>query len=457
MEKHPPRCKVLVPVLRRIAVSPLARNRSHIVGRILGPRTFFFTRGEAKKRDHFLQLGRFFSPSQAAACWRWLNFLHHQAGQKPVVNVNLDETAIKLMPNRRIGFMVARARHVRRSPQSLSSTATKTQLRGTFTHVCLVCDNAALQPHLPQFLIMSEALFTKTEMQGFRQNLPSNIVLLHRPSSWMKANIFQVVLQMLKTVVQEHLGDWQIVFTADCYKAHITQNVWKTCTDLDIFYAVIPAKLTWAIQPCDTHVFAKLKKMLQDKCMQAMLRSQSGSLSKDMLVTALISTVVELLNPGDWKKAFNDNGLCGPGSLISQRVLQKLNYDAPPNVGHDLPTLQQLQSVWPKNAIIPVQNVFGCFLPKRPSSRGQPVVEREHRAITRSMSAAASQAIVVGASSSSAACPPPLPPPAMAPPPLVPPALRPSSAPLLLRRLPSRPQQHTEQPPVKLPRTDSRH
>ncbi len=362
-----------------------------------------------------------------------MNFLAHQAGDRKKVFINLDETNIKLMPKMRCGFLVTKARKMKRSSRGLAACATKAQLRGSFTHVGIVCDSVALQKHLPQWLIVSKSLFTKADIEMVRLHLPGNMKVIHKKSAWMDGETFTLLLKEIKEKVQQLEPDTQIILSADCFKAHLTHAIWRTCVNQSIFYGVIPSKLTWALQPCDTHVFALLKRKLQEHCMQKLLATPDGVLTKEALMGSLVSAISEVVCDRDWSIAFSHTGLVGHQRDVTGRLLGKLALESLEHVGHEVPTLQQLMTVLPKGFTIPLDLVFGCFLPRRVHGDGHHAVSR-HRAVTRSMSAAsASSSCAAAAIAPAPPCPPP-PAAAMPPPPLPPPA---SPPPPRLLRLPS--------------------
>ncbi len=92
------------------------------------------------------------------------------------------------------------------------------------------------------------------------------------------------VLLVLQKSLAHLLDTHQIFLTADAYRAHVTLEVWKPCVKHQILYCVIPAKLTWALQPCDTHVFASYKHRLQTVCQGAIVDSATGKLSLEVLL-----------------------------------------------------------------------------------------------------------------------------------------------------------------------------
>ena len=85
------------------------------------------------------------SLEEAMASWQWFRFLLAQVppGRKPLI-LNLDETSIRVWYEPRLGLR-ARAGNRRAGPAPTRQTS-RGLLRKAFTHVAVICDDAALQP-----------------------------------------------------------------------------------------------------------------------------------------------------------------------------------------------------------------------------------------------------------------------------------------------------------------------
>ena len=309
--------------------------------------------------------------------------MHKQCHQKRPLHINMDETSVKLLPEQGLGYLSAKACVLRRSPRGLVYSAPRGRTRSAFSYVCLVADDLDIQRVIPQVLMVSKKVVPAVQVLAIRRLLPPNIHIWHMDSAWTTTDKMIALIRMLKKSLAGKIEDRQIILTADCFRAHITQAVWKACKTHNIFYAVIPAKMTWALQPCDTHVFASLKRNLQQKCQEAMIATADGSLTTESLFACLVSCIGEVVCSRSWTHAFRDTGLQGDQSAVSARVLNQLGFVDTPLVGNDLPTLQMLQSIFPKNAVIPIMLVFGCFLGGAGAIETIPV---PGRIVTRSVS-----------------------------------------------------------------------
>jgi hypothetical protein len=305
----------------------------------------------------------FWISCQEIGLWRWSNFLHSQIKSgKEALHVNLDETGIRMHQVSGQGLLVTAARQQKRKAESLAQYASTKMLRGNFTHVALICDNDEAQKLLPQILIVNKHMVTEQQHHALVSGLPPNVILLRRHTAWMTSELMTRVLAVIKQSLAPFLDTHQIFLTADAYRAHVTTDVWKHCVKNSILYCLVPSKLTWALQPCDTHVFALYKHRLQTICQNVAVDSATGKLSLEAIVKGVCQCIAEILEGRSWASAFTDTGLTGSQAQVSQRVQAKLSFAAIPDAGSELPTLAQLQYVFPRNAVLPIDNIFGMFL-----------------------------------------------------------------------------------------------
>jgi hypothetical protein len=135
--------------------------------------------------------------------------------------------------------------------------------------------------------------------------------------------------------------------TAGAYRAHVANEVWQQCVKNNILCRVAPAKLTWVLHPCDTHVLVTYKHRLQTVCQGFAVDSANGKLSLDVLVRGVCQCIVEILEGLSWEKVFGeDTGLIGTQADVSQRVRTKPSFEHTPDVGSNLPPLAQLQNIF---------------------------------------------------------------------------------------------------------------
>ena len=204
------------------------------------------------------------------------------------------------------GVLVNAAILEKRKAASLTQDVSKAMLRGSFTHVTMICDDGEAQRLWPQILIVNKHMVRERQHRTLCEIMASNGMLLRRHTAWMTSDLMTRVLLVLKQSLAPFMDTHQNFLTADAFRAHVTSEVWKQCVKQQILYCVIPAKLTWALQPCDTHVFASYKHRLQTVCQSAVVDSTTGKLSLEVLLQGGCQCIVEILEGRRWAKAFAD-------------------------------------------------------------------------------------------------------------------------------------------------------
>ena len=274
----------------------------------------------------------------------------------------MDETSIRLHQVVRAGHLTMCARALKRSARSLMSNATTSQTRGMFTLVAFVCDNEVIQNILPQILLVNVKHLSSVEPAAtLRMHLDSRTVLWTSKSAWVNNTVMCKIVKLLHEYLEPYRRTYHFILSSDGYRAHISKPVWKAVNRARIMYHVIPAKMTWALQPCDTHVFALLKDVLRRECQRLTLAATDGRLTMTLLCQALARTIALVLRGRSWRSAFWDLGLTGVQAAVSERVLDKLGLQRRPRISSALPTLSDLQSVYPARYVLPIDEIFGWF------------------------------------------------------------------------------------------------
>ena len=360
----------------------------------------------------------------------------------------MDETAIKLYQAVRAGHLTFHARALKRSARSLTTSATASQTRGMFTLVAFVCDDEMIQNVLPQICLVNEKHLTKAEpAAALRAYLDANSVLWTSSKAWVTSTLMCKIVKLLKKHLQPFFATHHFILTADGYRAHLTKPVWGAVNRARIMYHLIPAKMTWILQPCDSHVFAVLKNTLQHECQSLVLKTVDGRLTMSLLFQALARSILVVLRNRSWRTAFWDVGLTGTQAAVSDHVLAKLGLHGRPRVDDELPSLQELQAVFPGRVILPIVEIFEWFTF---SPAASPIPRPASAHVVLAMQSRAAHHPLVGRLSSSSAldldsaphaasaapCPAMMPKPN---PPRPPPATLPSAVPRGRRLLPWRP------------------
>ena len=164
--------------------------------------------------------------AKAFAAWQWWAHLKSKVTPaKPVIRVNLDETAIALHQGGTEGSVFVSKRKL----QELVENVSTGKKRCYMTHIALICDRTDLQPRLPQVLVANEHTFRARDMAALRAACPPNVHLIRQKSAWSNQELCARVVRLLKEVVTAHAGDVQIVLLLDVCRVHMTDLVIEAC------------------------------------------------------------------------------------------------------------------------------------------------------------------------------------------------------------------------------------
>ena len=317
--------------------------------------------------------------AQVTAGYTWWNLLESLCPPtKTVLRINLDETAVKIWMPPGKGLIARSSLDVVRGPRCISP-ATRKQQRACLTHVAFVCDNPSIQVHLPHVIIGNEAVLPLYIQRELEPQLFSNVYLVRRKSAWVDAGYMVVIIKLLGELLKPFLGTAQPILLMDALPAHIAPKVFRAATRCGIWVVIVPAKLTWLIQPADTHAFYKYKMFLKKRYVEARARSAEGELELREVLKAINDGVRYVFQAHDWSKAFDENGFGHQQRLLRTSVAVNAGLTMPVVIRPNIPSLAQMRSIWPSNSDVPLDDVFAPFLTSADDIANSDAVQRAAR------------------------------------------------------------------------------
>ena len=360
----PPKGATIIWSLFGARATDFNRKERPLYGRSFGPAP----RNSTARSDHymvgFLAKNPFFGDEtvQAAALWQWSNALHANVPpDKTVLRINMDETCIRLHDGCTRGNLVAEAVEIKRSPKSLTQNVSSRDGKASCTHVSVICDDMDLQALLPQVLLLNNSLVSARCLRAIKASLPSFVLVVRRARAWMNAEVMVWWCKLLAAALRPVQGQRQIILYLDCFRGHWTRKALLAMARCHFWVCLIPAQMTWALQPCDTHVFARYKACLRTECLAARVQRADGSLGWPDLLQAVTACITAVLHHEPWLPAFEQIGLVGSQTLVSARVLGKLGLQQCSDVGQQLPCFADFQCILPAGATVPISEFFACF------------------------------------------------------------------------------------------------
>ena len=109
-----------------------------------------------------------------------------------------------------------------------------------------------------------------------------------------------------------------------CVCALFAEAVFNACKAADIWLIVVPPRLTWRLQPLDTHCFVALKALLHQLYQQARARAGQDHLNLAGFLRCLYIAIKRVLCGRPWARAFDDDGFSAMQSRIHADTLKQL-------------------------------------------------------------------------------------------------------------------------------------
>ena len=295
--------------------------------------------------------------------WQWRNFALAQAPPgHQVLRINLDETSVKLFQGDTKGTVFFTKRKRRSDEEEEAEepvqVADLNKKRTCLSHVGLICDRTDVQPLLPQILIGNEATFKAGEMAELSASCPANVVLIRQKSAWNNTETVKRVLRLLAAALRKvnHPPMWpplQPVLFMDAANCHIHPCVAQSCAALNIWLIVVPARLTWLLQPLDTHAFREYKAFFKAAYQRARLETEDGQLTVGQFVAVFCETVRSVLQGRRWSRAFDADGYGHRQADLSAYLLRQLQWSEPPIVPSTAPTSDMVRLCFPRKSYVP--------------------------------------------------------------------------------------------------------
>ena len=307
---------------------------------------------------------------QARAVWQWWNYLAASVpvGVRPL-RLNLDETSVCLYQPSPRGIICVDRKRARMLTQPVPQVKRKRFL----TYVSIISDCGAVQRNLPQFLIGNESVLRKSDMPELLSVIGPNVRLLRRKSAWVNQVVMAEILRELRRALAPFMKGYQPILSFDAAPQHTTPSVFRLARGLQIWPLTIPAKLTWLIQPLDTHVFASFKRRLEHIHQAACISAVRGDVTLAMFLQCVGAAIEDVVLHGSWAQAFGSDGFGHMQAGLSDRVRAELGLEGSATCPAACPTLEQVACCFPKRFRLTPEIAFG---PAGRVARAKPLLLR---------------------------------------------------------------------------------
>ena len=279
-----------------------------------------------------------------------------------MLRINLDETSLKLHVPPREGYVVERCPKRRRRLLRGGQGAELKSRRAAVTLIAFACDDETVQKLLPQIFLVNEHVVTKADVAEFRSRCRDRVLISRRKSSWVNAATMVEVVKVLATCL-EGLHGHHVVLHMDVCPSRTHASVLQACSDANFFVHFIPAGTTSALQPLDVAVFSRFKLWVSREVERRRLELPSGLMTRADTLDIWRRGVDQVIRSQGWRQAFEQCGLVGQGNLSASFAV-RLDFGSWPPIGNGMPSLADLQVVFPANRCIQLELLFQSALTK---------------------------------------------------------------------------------------------
>ena len=273
-----------------------------------------------------------------------------------------DKHSLFLPPKRGLRFR-AKARPANR--RGYSRHATRGHQRKAITHVAVICDDATLQPFLPQIILASTKAVPAQDVRYWRPLPKCGAELWREKSAWINAQVFVRILRRLGARLREKAKGRQAILLMDAHSVHTSPIVLAEARRQKLWIVIIPASMTGLLQPLDTDIFSRFKAFFRTELQRWMLEGPNVEIKAVALLHALQVAIKGVLQRHPWSPIFKKNGF-GSEFDVRSSILETLELRSPPPLPTSLPNLQQFQQCFIRGAEIPFMELLGGLLPQRP-------------------------------------------------------------------------------------------
>lgn len=293
-------------------------------------------------------------PSKVRAYLQWARVA--RSGEKIPLFVNMDETSMKLHFGRAKGLMVTKQSlplGKQRRKEQVSSSDGKANL----SFLTFLTHDASIQPKLPQILLGNKHVLTLSMVHVLHTKKPANFHLWREESSWNSHKLMRRAMTLLMRSLEEYTDSHQVVLVMDVARSHFHYSITAHANRLGLRLLYVPAKLTWLLQPADTHCFRRLKAKLRQRWLELATESETGKITHTEWVLAVFEVANGVLCGVRWLPAFKGAGLLGEFGL-SAKVLEQLGWESPQSVPSASLSQEQLKCVFPRRSKVNRDTLF---------------------------------------------------------------------------------------------------
>ncbi len=263
--------------------------------------------------------------AQVLAFLQWTQWLfqHVHRDRQPIV-LNMDETSIARATAGKRGYVIGGSGGAPEHRELFTARET----RGHSTLAAVIAADHTLQHLCVQLVLTRDTSLCPATRAALRAvDLP--LKWMQGTAGWTNGDHMVTVLTEIRRPFQRAFPERPVILFIDAAAQHVSNKVLAHANRLRMQLVLIPAALTWLLQPLDTHVFSVLKRKILSVQQALRAGSLDGRMGPDQWVAILHEAVRDVIQRRDWQHAFAGNGLLGDSGRIRNSLLEDLGSQLP--------------------------------------------------------------------------------------------------------------------------------
>ena len=252
---------------------------------------------------------------------RWVqHVLRIRLGGRPATIINMDETALGNVAASKKGVVLPGVRR-----RGCGAFAPMDAVIPRTSLVASIASPHCVQTHLPQPRLVRSIggrVPSRPTMEAYTAAGAPQIAY-HGGSGMNTTQIMIWWLGAIAKACKKAAPGKPVVLVMDDCPAHASVAVLAAAARRNIHVIIIPAKMTWALQPLDVHAFRKLKGDIRLREFQKKASIANGRLSPLTRVRLHGEVIKSCLVDGDWSWSLERCGLTG-NLTNARQVLREL-------------------------------------------------------------------------------------------------------------------------------------
>ena len=268
------------------------------------------------------------------------------AEKEPLV-INMDEASLAYHVAGAVGTVLRPGKH---KHLQAADRCRLSDRRGNITYIASICNDKALNEKLPQILLGNSHRFTLKLLRAAKGILGDQVVLWREKSGWNNTRLMQRYIDLLLMSLGDLVSQRTLLLVLDMAPCHIHPDVQAYAMSKGVRMVLVPAGLTWLLQPLDTHVFRQFRMKMQEGWLASKSRAEDGRIPMIDWLQVVAATIRDVVSGRDWQRAFEHSGLLLEQTIMPQHRLQLFGWDTHPTVAPGLPALGQAGQMFPRRS-----------------------------------------------------------------------------------------------------------